>query len=32
MGDRCRHAPCDMEVSPYWDLDALYLRSPEEEA
>jgi hypothetical protein len=30
--DRRRHAPCDMEVSPAWDLDALYLRAPEEES
>jgi hypothetical protein len=30
--DRRLHTPCDMEVSQDWDLDALYLRSPEEEA
>jgi hypothetical protein len=30
--ERRRHAPCDLEVSPAWDLDALYLRSPAEES
>ena len=28
---RRRHAPCDLEVPPHWDLDVLYFRTPEEE-